>query len=136
MNKIIWYILIPSAIFAGILVVLGFALESQHFYWLQNFEMIYLFMSLLIGFISFRIWRLGVQFRQMRELKILLGLLFLIFAADLINTSIYLLEGHSLFWENNHISPAGAAFTGSMLFVLLAFIGLRNQIRLARQKSQ
>ena len=136
MNKIIWHIFIPTIIFAGILFILGFIIETQHFYWIQNFEMVYLFSTLIIGFISFRVWRLGVKFRSIRELKALLGLLTIIFATDVTNTAIYLFEGHGLFWENNLISPAGAVFVSSTLLLFLAFMGLRQQIKLARVKSQ
>ncbi|WP_270249668.1 hypothetical protein [Lactococcus lactis] len=35
MNKFIWSIFIPVLIFAGLLTVIGFSLESRHFYWLN-----------------------------------------------------------------------------------------------------
>ena len=71
MNKFIWSIFIPILIFAGLLTLLGFLLETQHFYWLQTIELIYLFGSLLISFTSFRIWRLGIKIRRMKILKVL-----------------------------------------------------------------
>lgn len=136
MNKIIWYIFIPTLIFAGLLLTAGFLVETHVFFWFQNFEMLYLYSTLILTFIGFRLWRMGVQFRSIKELRVLFGLLFVVFATDVSNTTLYLLSGQGLLWENRQISPAGAAFMGSLILLTFAFIGLRTQIRLARVKSQ
>ncbi|AYG00816.1 hypothetical protein [Lactococcus allomyrinae] len=135
MNKILWLIFIPTLIFGGILTIVGFIFEAQHFYWIQNFEMVYLFSTLLLAFASFRIWQTRTTFKQVKELKVLFYLLAIIFAADVTNTSIYLFEGHGVFLENSQLAPAGAALLASMLLLLLAVVSLQRQIKLSKVKA-
>lgn len=110
MNKFIWSIFIPVLIFAGLLTVIGFSLESQHFYWLQSVELIYLFGSLIFTFAAFWIWHLGIKSRKMKSLKVLWLILSLVFLIDLINTGVYLAQGQGWLWGMSSFSSAGPAF--------------------------
>ncbi|KZK05409.1 MULTISPECIES: hypothetical protein [Lactococcus] len=129
MNKFIWSIFIPILIFAGLLTLLGFLLETQHFYWLQTIELIYLFGSLLIAFTSFRIWRLGIKIRRMKTLKVLWLFLSFGFLLDLINTGVYIAQGRGLLWGMSNYNSALPAFLASLLLLVLCFNGLRNQMK-------
>ena len=129
MNKFIWSIFIPVLIFAGLLTLLGFLLETQHFYWLQTIELIYLFGSLLISFTSFRIWRLGIKIRRMKILKVLWLFLSFVFLLDLINTGVYIAQGRGLLWGMSNYNSALPAFLASLLLLVLCFNGLRNQMK-------
>ena len=114
MNKFIWSIFIPVLIFAGLLTVIGFSLESQHFYWLQSVELIYLFGSLIF---------------KMKSLKVLWLILSLVFLIDLINTGVYLAQGQGWLWGMSSFSSAGPAFFASMLLLSLSFLGFRGQMK-------
>ncbi|MDR9866703.1 hypothetical protein RI092_02565 [Lactococcus cremoris] len=129
MNKFIWSIFIPILIFAGLLTLLGFLLETQHFYWLQTIELIYLFGSLLISFTSFRIWRLGIKIWRMKILKVLWLFLSFVFLLDLINTGVYIAQGRGLLWGMSNYNSALPAFLASLLLLVLCFNGLRNQMK-------
>lgn len=132
MNKIIWQIIIPTVIFGGLLTILGIVLESHHFYWHQNFEMTYLFTTLILTFATFRIWRVRKSFAQMREMSGLLRFLAIIFAADVTNTSMYIWEGHGSLWANNQLSPAGAALIASLLLVILTVVSIQRKVRFSK----
>lgn len=106
MNKFIWSIFIPILIFTGLLTVIGFTLESQHFYWLQSVELIYLFGSLIFTFAAFWIWHLGIKSRKMKSLKVLWLILSLVFLVDLINTGVYLAQGQGWLWGMSSFSSA------------------------------
>ncbi|QEA61124.1 hypothetical protein [Lactococcus lactis] len=129
MNKFIWSIFIPILIFAGLLTVIGFTFESQHFYWLQSVELIYLFGSLIFTFAAFWIWHLGIKSRKMKSLKVLWLILSLVFLIDLINTAVYLAQGQGWLWGMSSISSAGPAFFASMLLLSLSFLGFRGQMK-------
>jgi hypothetical protein len=129
MNKFIWSIFIPVLIFAGLLTVIGFTLESRHFYWLQSVELIYLFGSIIFTFAAFWIWHLGIKSRKMKTLKVLWLILSLVFLIDLINTGVYLAQGQGWLWGMSSFSSAGPAFFASMLLLSLSFLGFRGQMK-------
>ncbi len=126
-NRIFNKIIIPSVIFAVL---------SAFFTWqfTQHFEMIYLYFTLLIGFIGWRIGQAGIAFKQRKTIRILLYALILVFAVDVTNTGIYLFEGHGLFFENGTLAAAGVAFIGSSLLLLFSFLKLRSQLKIARNR--